>query len=166
MFSETCFMETTAARQYEIPPPQITLSWWKKLTAFFAIVFFMFAFRWSIESMFHWKHPGVIEAFIIPVAVAISLAFRSLQKLFPRGGSLLVGDDFIEGRTETGWHTFKKHIRRDQIKVISENRRGLRVMNRGKFGTFMLGCVFVPASLPEYQEIRTVLAQWTPPILA
>jgi hypothetical protein len=156
-------MEATDVRRYEIPPPQITLSWWKKLSAFFALVFFMFAFRWSIEFTFHWKHQRVIEAFIIPVAVSLSLAFRSLQKLLPRGGSLIVGDDFIERRTEVGWHTFKKRICRHRIRSISENRRGLTIMDRSEFASRMLGFVFIPATMPEYQEVRHRLLEWMPP---
>jgi hypothetical protein len=155
-------METADVRQYAIPPPQIKLSWWKKLAAFFAVVFFMLAFRWSIESMFHWKHQSGIEAFIIPVAVAIPLAFRSLQKLLPGGRNLILGDDFIESRTQMGSFTSKKRIRRDQIKSISENRRGLRIMDRSEFAARTLGFVFIPATLPEYQEIKSILGQWMP----
>jgi hypothetical protein len=156
-------METTAARQYEIPPPQITLSWWKKLAAFFAVLFSMFAFRWGIDSIFHWKHQNPAVALIIPVALAITMVFRPFPWQFYSRGSLILGDDFVEGRTETGWHTFKKRIRRDQIKSISENRRGLTIMDRGEFAARMLGFVFVPATMPEYQEIRTLLLQWAPP---
>jgi hypothetical protein len=49
-----------------------------------------------------------------------------------------------------------------QIKSITEDRQGLRVMNRDKFGTFMWGFVFVPATMPEYQSIKAVLEQWMP----
>ena len=149
-------------RQYEIKPQPITLSWWKKLATFFGVLFFMVAFRWSIEYLFHWQHPSVIGALFVPVALAAFFAIRPIQNQFLRGGSVILGDDFIEGRPLISGFTFKKHIRRDQIKSISENWRGLRIKDRSGFGAFMSGFVFVPATMPEYQEIRAVLAQWAP----
>jgi hypothetical protein len=145
-------------------PQPIILSWWKKLAAFFAVVFFMVAFRWGIEYLFHWQHPSAIGALIIPVAVALPLSFGRprFRQLLLKSGSLTMGNDFIEGHTQMSWFTVKKRLYRDEIKCISENRRGLRVMNRGKFGTFMTGFVFVPAALAEYQEIKAVLEQWMP----
>jgi hypothetical protein len=149
-----------AVRQYEIQYQPITLSWGKKLAVFFAVVFFTLAFRWVVEYLFHWKHPSVLRALFMPIGLGVCFASRPFQ--FGRGGSLTLGNDFVERCTELEWFTAKKRIRRDQIKSIAENRRGLRVMNRGKFGTFMLGFVFVPAIMPEYQEIKAVLAQWAP----
>jgi hypothetical protein len=154
----------SAIRQYEIPYQPITLSLFRKLAAFFAVGFFMFAFRWGIEYLFHWQHPSRIGALIMPVAVAIPLSFGRphFRQLILKSSSLTMGNDFVEGHTQMSWFTIKKRLYRDEIKSISENRRGLRVMNRGKFGTFMQGFVFVPATIPEYQEIKAVLAQWTP----
>ena len=154
----------SAIRQYEIPYQPITLSLFRKLAAFFAVGFFTFAFRWSIEYLFHWQHPSRIGALIVPVAVAIPLSFGRphFQQLLLKSGSPIVGDDFIEGHTRMSWFSVKKRFYRDEIKSISEHRRGLRVMNRGEFGTLMTGFVFVPAAIPEYQEIKAVLEQWMP----
>jgi hypothetical protein len=68
----------------------------------------------------------------------------------------------VEGRTHAQWVTYKKRIRRDRIKSISENKRGLCVMDRGEFAARMLGFVFVPATIPEYQEIKSILRGWAP----
>jgi hypothetical protein len=152
-----------SVRQYEIQPREINLSWSKKVVLFFAVSFFMFGFRWVIESFLHDKHQPILEALIMPVVVAASFVFRPLRRWLPQsGGSVIIGDDFIEGRTRASWFTFKKRIRRDQIKSISENRQGLCVMDRGKFAARMLGFVFVPARLPEYQEIKSILSGWAP----
>ena len=129
---------------------------------FFAVLVFTGAFRWGIEYLFHWKHPSEPGALFVPVAVGASFAWRSFQNLLIKKGSLTLGDDFVERDIRTGWLTVKKRIRREQIKSITEDRQGLRVMNRGKFGTFMRGFVFVPATMPEYQSIKSVLAQWMP----
>jgi len=94
------------------------------------------------------------------VALGAYFAFRPIQRLFPMGGSLTIGDDFIESRTLLRWSEHKKRIGREKIKSISQNRQGLCVMDRGEFGARMLGFVFVPATMPEYQEIRAELAQW------
>jgi hypothetical protein len=151
-----------AVRQYEIQHQPIMLSFGKKLAAFFAVGFFTFAFRWGIEYLFHWKHQSGIGVLFFTVAMGIYFAWRPFQNQLLRKGSLILGDDFIERDIPTWWATVNKRIRRDQIKSIAEDRRGLRVMNRGKFGTFMLGFIFVPATMPEYQEIRAVLGQWIP----
>jgi len=51
-----------AVRQYEIQPPRISWSWSKKTVVFFAVGFYMFSFRWIIESFFHWEHQPILEA--------------------------------------------------------------------------------------------------------
>jgi hypothetical protein len=152
----------SAVRQYEIQYQPITLSWWRKLVVFFVVLVTTGAFRWSVEYLFHWKHQNELGALFVPGAVGVFFAWRSFQNQLLRKGSLTLGDDFVESYAQTGWFTFTKHIRRDQIQSIAEDPQGLRVMNRGKFGTFMLGFVFVPATMPEYQEIKAVLAQWAP----
>lgn len=152
-----------AVRQYEIQLPKASWSWQKKVVLFFAVGFFTFGFRWIIESFFHWEHQPTLEALITPVAVAASFVFRPISRWFPEsGGSMIIGDDFIESRMRSTWFQYKKRIRREQIKSISEGGRGLRVMDRGKFGTRMLGFIFVPATMPEYQEIKSILSGWAP----
>ncbi|HEY2171439.1 MAG TPA: hypothetical protein VGJ30_17570 [Candidatus Angelobacter sp.] len=143
-------------RHYDISRLEVSPSWAEKTVVFFAITCFMFGFRWIIESLLHWKHQPVIETLIMPVVVGAWCAFTAFQ-----GGSVIIGQNFIEGRTLIGRWTFKKRIGREEIKSISENRRGLKVMDRGGFAR-MLRFVFIPASLLKYQEIRSELALWAP----
>jgi len=154
----------TAIHQYQIPIRESSLSWGKKVALFFAVGCFMFSFRWIIESFLYWKHQPILEALILPVVLGFSFAFRPLRHWFPQGGgSVIIGDDFIESRIEYNGFTFKKRIiRRERIKSISENKRGLCVMDRGKFAARMLGFIFIPAAMPEYQEIRSELSRWAP----
>jgi hypothetical protein len=150
-------------RQYEIQPRQSSLPWRKKVALFFAVACFTFVFRWIIEIFFHWEHQPIIQALILPIALGASFTLRPFSRRLPQGGgSVIIGDDFIEGRTRVNWITVKKRINRDRIKFISENRQGLCVMDRGQFAARMLGFVFVPVSLPEYQQIRLELARWAP----
>lgn len=151
-----------AVRQYEIQPPEISWSWWKKIALFFAISCFAFGFRWIVDSSLHWERRSTVWALIMAMALGAVLAFRSENRWFPTGGSLIIGDDFIEGRTQYSAFAFKRRISRDRIKSISENKLGLYVMDRGEFAARMLGFVFVPATMPEYQQIRSELARWAP----
>jgi hypothetical protein len=123
----------------------------------------MFGFRWITESFSHDKHQPIIEALILPVALGTSFAFRPFSRWFPQPSvRVIIGDDFIEIRMRSAFFRYKKHIRREQIKSISESKRGLCVMDRGEFAARMLGFVFVPATIPEYQEIRSILSGWAP----
>jgi hypothetical protein len=154
-----------AIRQYDftVIVPPITFSWRKKVAVFFVVGCFMFGFRWIIESILHWDHHSIIRALIEPVVLAAVFAFRPFHRWSPQyQSSIVIGQDFLEGRARTGWFTFKKRIRRDRIKSISENRRGLWVMDRSEFAARMLGFVHIPATLPEYQEIRSELTRWAP----
>ena len=122
----------------------------------------MFIFRWAIDDVLHDSHQPFFLALITPLGVATLFAFRPFGISIFRGGSLIIGEDFIEGRTQARWFSMKKRINRDKIKSISENRRGLCVMDRGEFAARMLGFVFVPATMPEYQEIKATLTRWAP----
>ena len=148
-------------RQYQITH-QIHLSLWKRLAMFPCLAAFLFALRWAMEALFHWPHRSRLDEWFLPLMLALWFAFRPLALRPFYGGSLVVGEDFVEGRSGTAWFTFKKRIDRGRIRSISENKRGLLVMDRGEFAARMLGFVFVPASLPEYPEIRSELARWAP----
>jgi hypothetical protein len=154
----------TATRQYDIPPRRISMSWWKKVALFFAVGCFMFVFRWVIESLLHWEHQSILQALIMPVVLGAWFALRPLSGWVPEGGgSVIIGDDFIESRTHYNGFTLKKKcMSREKIKLILENKRGLCVMDRGKFAARMLGFIFIPASVPEYQQIKSILSGWAP----
>jgi hypothetical protein len=111
----------------------------------------------------HWPHESLIRSLFMPVVFAALFVFRPFNRWIPQGNSsVIIGHDFVEGRTRSSSFTFKKRIGREQIKSIFENRRGLCIMDRGEFAARMLGFVFVPATLPEYQEIKSELTQWVP----
>jgi len=144
-------------RHYDISRLEVSPSWTEKAAVFLAITCFMFGFRWIIESLLHWARRPGIETLIMPVVVGAWCAFTSFK-----GGSVIIGQDFIEGRTRIGRWTLKKRIGREHIQSISEGKRGLRVMDRGKFGSSMLGFIFVPATMPNYHEIKSILSGWAP----
>lgn len=144
-------------RHYDISRREVSPSSGEQAAVFLAITCFMFGFRWILESLFHLKHQRVIDTLIMPAVVGAWCAFSAFK-----GGVVIIGHDFIECRTLIGQWTLRRRIGREKIKSISENRRGLCVRDRGKFAARMLGFVFVPATMPKYQEIRSELAQWAP----
>jgi hypothetical protein len=147
-------------RQYVIQPSVVRFSWRKKIALFFAFSAFAFGFRWIVDSSFHWERESTSSALFMAVALGAYFAFLPTQRWLPRGGSLMIGDDFIESRTQLRWSQHRKRIGREKIKSISEDRRGLFVMDRSKFAARMMGFVFVPATMPEYQEIKSILSGW------
>ena len=152
----------SAIRQYVIQPGVVHFSLRKKIVLFFVFSCLAFGFRWIVDSSFHWERESTPFSLFMAVVLGAYFAFLPIQRWFPMGGSLIIGDDFIESRTLLRWSQHRKRIGREKIKSISENRRGLCVMDRGEFAARMLGYVFVPATMPEYQEIRSELAQWAP----
>jgi hypothetical protein len=150
-----------AVRQYEILPRIIPMSRWKRTGLCFAVSFFVFGFRWIIDSLMHWERESFVVTLMMPVVFGVVFGWRFPERR-ARGGSLIIGADFVEGRTRFNWFTVKRRIARDRIKCISENNRGLFIRDQGEFAARMLGFVFVPATMPEYQEIKSILSGWAP----
>jgi hypothetical protein len=148
-------------REYEVQLSQVNISWAKRVLWFCAILEFAFCLRWIGDAIWHSPHEPLIQSLFMPVVIAASLVFGSSLRSRPRM-IVVIGDDFIENRVRASWFRYKKRIRRERIRSIWENRHGLRVMDRGKFGSRMLGFIFIPATMAEYQEIRSELARWAP----
>ena len=68
-----------------------------------------------------------------------------------RGGALELGN---------------RKVRRGRIRYFHESRgnmmreAGLRVSERGRIGSFFSGYVWVPASLPEYEQVKARAMAW------
>jgi len=150
-----------ALRQYEIQLSQPNATLVKRVTWFCALGDFAFI-AWSVgNAILHSPHQPLIDALFVPVVIWALLVFTSFKRLRPKM-TVTIGSDFIETRIRDAWFRYQKCIRREQIKSISEGKRGLRVMDRGKFGSIMLGFILVPATMPNYQEIKSILSGWVP----
>jgi hypothetical protein len=147
-------------RQYVFTSSPVSVSWPKKAAVVFVIGWLMFILRWAGNGLFNWPHESLVHA--LSTSILFGALYAFLQFNYRLRQRLIIGHNFIEARTQTGSLRFKKRISREKIKSISENRRGLCVMDRREFGARMLGFVFVPATMPEYQEIRSELALWAP----
>ena len=130
-------------RQYFLPSPAL-----------------MFILRWTLNGLFNWPRESLAHA--LSTSSLVGAIYTLYQFSYGLPQPLIIGHDFIEARTQTGSLRFKKRIGWEKIKSISENRRGLCVMDRGKFAARMLGFVLVPATTLECKEIRSELAQWAP----
>jgi hypothetical protein len=149
-----------AVRQYDFTSPPINVSWPKKVGVFLGVGCLMFILRWAWNSFFHWPNESLVRALITSVIFAAVFVFMQFSYWLPQ--RLIIGYDFVEVGTRTGSLRFKKRIGREQIKSISENRRGVYIRDRGKFAARILGLIFIPASTPEYQEIKSILSGWAP----
>jgi hypothetical protein len=151
-------------RQYDFPARKISISLKKRLALFLSVVCLAFLLGWAADSLFRWPYRrSFFGELIFPVMLATAFAIRAKTFLQPfSGGSLLLADNFVESRSKARWFTVKKRIYRDGIRSITENKYGLLIKDRGEFAARMLGFVIVPATLPEYQDIRSELAQWAP----
>jgi hypothetical protein len=150
-------------RQYEIQPRQTSLSRRNKVGMFFVMGGLTLIIGWGGERFFHWTQQSLTRSLLSSAVAGALFVFRPFGYWIPPGNkSLIIGPDFVEVRTRTGWLTLKKRIGREQIKSISENRRGIYVRDHGKLAAKMLGFIFVAATMPEYQEIKSILSGWAP----
>jgi len=102
-----------------------------------------------------------IEDYIGDGIICVLTAFfaDSVRKKY----DLEVDDESIQMRR--GW--FGNHrVRRGHIRYVREYRGNLlhepalRIAERGAIGRFFWGYVSIPASLPEYQQIRAKVMTW------
>jgi hypothetical protein len=149
-----------AVRQYDFTSPAVNVSWPKKVGLFVGVGCLVFILRWAWNAFFHWPNESVVRALL--TSVIFAAVFISFQFSYWLPQRLIIGYDFVEVRTRSGWVTLKKRNGREQIKSISENRRGIYIRDRGKFAARILGLIFIPASTLEYKEIKSILSGWAP----
>jgi hypothetical protein len=149
-----------SVRQYDFTSPPINISWPKKLGVFLGVGCLVFILRWAWTGIFHWSNESLVRALVTSVIFGAVWVVYQFSYWLPQ--RLIIGADFVEARTRAGSFPFKKRIERDQIKSISENRRGIYIRDRGKFAARILGLIFIPASTLEYKEIRSILSGWAP----
>jgi len=164
-----------STREYEITPKpsgQTTWQRWKMRCAQLTLIFLLaLSLQWLADTfVFHSVRRGWVELLIGPEMVTLAMTY-SLFRLSRRKISIVltVGEDFVEGRTNIGFRVLKKRISRLRVRSIDETTlhpgtryaaRGLSVRDRGAFGSWMLGYVFIPETIPDYDEVRNRLTGW------
>jgi hypothetical protein len=103
---------------------------------------------------------SAIKALVWSALMTIFMVIRSLCNRVPC--NITVDGDSIVGKSSGG---FRK-VHRGQIKTIVEWKTnflrdgGLMLSDRGRFGTFMWGGVWIPRTLPEYEYLKNVAEMW------
>jgi hypothetical protein len=168
---------TGQAKQYFITSP---FSKKPSLVARLRIFFWCFAFmvllRWVMgRFLFHEHyHRGEFETWLeillLPTVLSFTYALR-FHIMFGWNSLLTVGDDFVEQTVIARYMNIKKRIERQRVRSVSEvsrvrfgiHKRGVAVRDRGKFAAWLLGYVFVPATIEDYDVVKAKLLSWAPP---
>jgi hypothetical protein len=148
-----------AIREYAIPRRGIWIPALKGLATFVGLAALSMLVHWGFDSVPNRTHHlDALEVLCLPVLLAAWWTFEPL--VFPERKSLTLGEDFIEYRAKSRILSDRRHLRRDRITSLRETKEGLWVKDSSPFGTFMLSTVLVPASMPEYNEIKETLLRW------
>lgn len=137
--------------QYLVKIEQISLA--KRITrtsicfALTILIAFLINRLWTAESDWgYWLFDAL-------VAAGVFFIFDSLRREY----QIEVTDETISMRGALGSHK----IRRGHVQFLREFRGtvfrepALRLSERGPIHRFLFGCVSVPTSMPQYEEIKT-----------
>lgn len=170
---------TGQAKQYFIISPfSKKPSLVARLRIFFASFAFMVVLYWVLDHfIFHESHQyGLFDRWfrilLFPTVLSFTYALR-FHVMFGWNSLLTVGDDFVEQTVITRYINMKKRIERHRVRSVSEvsrvrfgiHKRGVAVRDRGKFAAWLLGYVFVPATVEDYDVVKAKLLSWAPPVL-
>jgi hypothetical protein len=152
---------SSARKIYHIESEQISIS--KRITrALFALAIFIVA-TYAVHTFLRSSKTDRIsrEEFILDAVLAVGTDFFFGSKR--RDYDVEVDDDVIRMRNGD-WND--KSVRRGHIRYLREvtgnlfREGALRLSEHGPIRTHFLGCVWVPASLPEYEQIRAKARSW------
>ena len=121
----------------------------------FAVATYAFHALWrpAGRARFDW------EDFIVDAVIAVAIDFFSRRKAY----DLEVDDETIRIR---GGDWPNKSVRRGQIRYLRESsdnwfhEAALKLSEHGPIRTHFLGCVWIPAALPEYEQIKAKAMAW------
>lgn len=152
---------SSAPKIYHIESEQISLS--KRIArALFALAVFVMA-TYSVHAFFHPSKAEKVprEEFILDALLAVGTDFFFGSKR--RAYDVEVDDEVIRMRN-SDWHN--KSVRRGHIRYLREvtgnlfREGALRLSEYGPLRTHFFGCVWIPASLPEYEQIKAKARSW------
>jgi hypothetical protein len=131
----------------------------------------LFSLRWLLETLFHWN-TGVLSNVFWAAWMAIFFTFSTRWMFPPSSTSLkfLVDEDSITMLTQyrgvMKWYKSRRTIHRGSVRSQWEIKfpggyiRGTAFSERSRFGAAMLGFVLIPATLPEYEELKQLAESW------
>jgi hypothetical protein len=161
--------------QLEVEQPRNTWGQKTLIALLFAGLFFLFRFGWSLLA------PTALEKErgLLSVALEVglfSLVWGSLMAFIPRRWFSLTSRLGRNSRPEVYLFVDEESIsseirpagtrttvRRGKIRSIFQIKGrldGMGISERSEFGARMLGFVYLPASLPEYEELKRLAESW------
>lgn len=123
---------------------------------------------------FFWRAPDVAQKPLSSIAIwdglqgllwGIGMVFIFSPKTSLKY-KLMVDEVSMSGEQATGWFRIRKAVRKGMIRsIFPVNGRfgassGVGVSERSRFGARMLGWVFLPNTLPEFERLRTLAENW------
>jgi hypothetical protein len=140
-----------------------------------AVVYFllMLAFTYLWPSPYE-KHESVYLIAMKTAFISLlwGLGMTFLQPKLP-DGRLLVDDQSITSVTEyTGWmkwYKIRRTVSAGKVRTIREIRSrlggpgGLAASERTRLGAWMWGGIYIPNTLPEYQQLKALVESWKAP---
>lgn len=99
------------------------------------------------------------EDFMVDAVIAAATDFFAKRK----GYELEVDDETIRMR---GGDWINKSVRKGRIRYLHESNGNLfrepalNLSEHGPIRSRFLGCVWIPASLPQYEELKTIAKSW------
>jgi len=169
---------TGQAKQYFIASPfSRKLSLAVRLQVFLGSFAFLVLLYWTLDRyIFHESYQyGLFDKWfrilVFPTVLSFTYALR-FHTMFGWNSLLTVGDDFVERVMFMRFVTVKKKIERHRVRSVSEvtrvrfgvNIRGLAVRDRRDFAAWLLGYVFVPDTIEDYEAVKAKLLSWAPPV--
>jgi hypothetical protein len=128
--------------------------------ALFALLIFVAA-SFAIHALL--RRPGSVgmkrEEYVVDAVIAMATDFFSRRK----GYDLEVDDEVIR---VSGGDWPRHRVRRGRVRYLRESdgnwfhEPGLKLSEHGPIGTRFLGGVWIPVSLPEYQQIEAKATSW------
>lgn len=146
---------------YRVGAEQISLS--KRVArALFALAIFVVA-TYAVHAFLHPSKAGRLsrEDFILDAVLAVAIDFFSGSK---RPAYDVEIDDEVIRIRNGDWHN--RSVRKGHIRYLREvtgnlfREGALRLSEYGPIRTHFFGCVWIPASLPEYEQIKAKARSW------
>jgi hypothetical protein len=128
--------------------------------AFCFTIYFLIDLCWPFSHETRNLPGSLTKALIWSAFMTIFMAVRMSGNRGPY--NITVDGDVI---VQKGLGGFRK-VHRGQIKTLVERKTnflrdgGLILSDRGRFGVFMWGGVWIPRTLPEYEYLKNVAEMW------
>lgn len=161
-------IKSKSVKTYRVTPE---LAGWnpRRKVIMFLIAAGVFVVFWLISEILwpstpsgHLLHHS-IEGVVLGTVCGLSFSLRLPRQL---ATYTVVASDACVTCVWDSWFLGRRSIRKDEAKTVVETNGGilavpgLRISKYGRFGTWFLGCIWIPKALPEYNFLRDLAFSW------